>query len=319
MSIDLLTNAVESIQVGVEDYSAATRPRLLSAVRNIHAGILLLFKEALRRRSPADSNEVLVKSRVQPEQGTAGEVRFVGVGRKTADTSAIRKRFEALGIKTDWKRVERIAEVRNDIEHYYPHLTQPTIRELVASAFWLVRDFMTRELATDPATALGQRTWSTMLEVADVWQEERTACDAALAAVAWESDALSRGVRSMKCLSCGASLFRPIDATVDTEDLMLRCTVCATELRTEQFAQAAIAAAFEWESYVAMKDGGDSPFGECPECGLETYVFEEDGCAYCGATFGHPDCARCGKRIPLSEAGCAPLCSYCHYVMSKDD
>jgi hypothetical protein len=50
--MNLLANAIESIQVGVEDYQAATRPRLLSAVRNIHAGVVLLFKEALRRRSP---------------------------------------------------------------------------------------------------------------------------------------------------------------------------------------------------------------------------------------------------------------------------
>jgi len=50
--VDLLTNAVESIQIGVEDYQAGSPPRLLSAVRNIQAGILLLYKEALRRESP---------------------------------------------------------------------------------------------------------------------------------------------------------------------------------------------------------------------------------------------------------------------------
>jgi len=47
--MDLLENAVQAIQVGVEDYGVASSPRLLSAARNIHAGILLLFKEALHR------------------------------------------------------------------------------------------------------------------------------------------------------------------------------------------------------------------------------------------------------------------------------
>ena len=47
-----LANAIESIQVGIEDWQTGTHPRLLSAVRNIHAGILLLFKEALLRQSP---------------------------------------------------------------------------------------------------------------------------------------------------------------------------------------------------------------------------------------------------------------------------
>jgi hypothetical protein len=39
--MDLLTNAVASINVGVEDYKTGVPERLLSAVRNIHAGVLL--------------------------------------------------------------------------------------------------------------------------------------------------------------------------------------------------------------------------------------------------------------------------------------
>jgi hypothetical protein len=47
--MDLLNNAVESIQVGIEDYEAGTPARLRSCVRSIHAGVLLLFKERLRQ------------------------------------------------------------------------------------------------------------------------------------------------------------------------------------------------------------------------------------------------------------------------------
>ncbi len=53
--MDLLANAIESIRLGVEDYEDGSHPRLLSALRNIHAGILLLYKEALRRLSPQDT------------------------------------------------------------------------------------------------------------------------------------------------------------------------------------------------------------------------------------------------------------------------
>lgn len=38
---------------------------MLSAVRNIYAGILLLVKERLARQSPAGSNEALIKARVK--------------------------------------------------------------------------------------------------------------------------------------------------------------------------------------------------------------------------------------------------------------
>ena len=59
--MDLLTNAMQAIQVGVEDWETGNHPRLLTAVRNIHSGILLLYKEALRRMSPQGCDEVLLK------------------------------------------------------------------------------------------------------------------------------------------------------------------------------------------------------------------------------------------------------------------
>jgi hypothetical protein len=129
--MDLLTNAIESIQVGVEDYKAGTRPRLLSAVRNIHAGILLLFKEALRRHSPRESNEVLVMAKIAPARDKKGRVVFTGEGKKTVDAQQIRERFAALGINTDWQRFDRINDARNDVEHLFPKLDQKALEGLI--------------------------------------------------------------------------------------------------------------------------------------------------------------------------------------------
>ena len=148
--MNLLTNAVESIQVGIEDYSAATRPRLLSAVRNIHSGILLLFKEALRRRSPDESNEVLVKAKVEPRTNPSGEIVFVGTGKRTADVRQIQERFAGLGISADWKRFRAISEVRNTVEHYYPGLNKDALTGLVASAFVIISRFTKEELKAEP-------------------------------------------------------------------------------------------------------------------------------------------------------------------------
>ena len=39
----ILANAVTSIQLGIEDYQSLRRHRALSALRNVSAGILLLF------------------------------------------------------------------------------------------------------------------------------------------------------------------------------------------------------------------------------------------------------------------------------------
>jgi hypothetical protein len=45
--MSILQNAIDSIQVGVEDYNQEDERRNASAIRNIFAGILLLYKERL--------------------------------------------------------------------------------------------------------------------------------------------------------------------------------------------------------------------------------------------------------------------------------
>lgn len=64
--MSLFKNAIESIQIGVEDYNTEDNRRHGSATRNIYAGILLLYKEKLRQLSPSDSNEVLIKKDIIP-------------------------------------------------------------------------------------------------------------------------------------------------------------------------------------------------------------------------------------------------------------
>ena len=185
--MDLLTNAVESIQAGVEDYRTGTRPRLLSAVRNIHAGILLLYKEALRRESPHDSNGVLLTARISPFRDTSGKLIFVGEGKKTVDVQQIRQRFDALGIGTDWKRFDGVNIVRTDVEHFYPRLDQNALQGLISDSFLIVRDFIANELEDDPRELLGEQTWQTMLEVSEVHEKERQECKRLLAEVKWVS------------------------------------------------------------------------------------------------------------------------------------
>lgn len=43
--MSILQNAIDSIQVGIEDFEDGDERRNVSAVRNISAGTLLLYKE----------------------------------------------------------------------------------------------------------------------------------------------------------------------------------------------------------------------------------------------------------------------------------
>jgi hypothetical protein len=311
--MDLLTNATTSIKLGVEDYLTGNSDRMLSAVRNIHAGVLLLYKEALRRRSPENSNDLLVKAQMRPEKDPSGKLIFVGVGKKTVDISQIKERFAGLGIQTNFALLDKITEARNDLEHYIPKHSQAALEGLITNAFMIVRDFVTRELGEDPLQLLGEATWQAMLDVATVYEEERTSCQTARDAVDWKSDALQEGVSELSCRDCGYDLLRPSEAD---GEVLLQCSRCGSVEYPDSYVLKAIKSALEDDAYSAMKDGGDDPYADCPECGQETYVMSEHKCALC-QTEAQQDCERCGNDIPAGEMMSSPLCGYCQYMSDK--
>ena len=114
--MSLYENALHSIQIGVEDFAASDPRRLLSAIRNIHAGILLLCKEKLRR---FPNGESLLKQRLEPALGPHGILTLKGVGNKTVDLQGIKERFASLGIPFNWADLDRVTKIRNDMEHMF--------------------------------------------------------------------------------------------------------------------------------------------------------------------------------------------------------
>lgn len=70
----LFSNAVRSIQIGIEVSSKNDPRRALSAVRNSYAGILLLAKEVLVRAVPNANSDDILSNRYKPvpEEAAAG-------------------------------------------------------------------------------------------------------------------------------------------------------------------------------------------------------------------------------------------------------
>jgi ribosomal protein L37AE/L43A len=285
--MDLLTNAIESIQVGVEDYKAGTRPRLLSAVRNIHAGILLLFKEALRDFSPPDSNNVLMMELIAPSKsGTINKISFVGVGNKTATAKQIEERFSALGIQADWARFNRINRTRNEVEHLFPQLDQKSLQGLISDAFVVVSSFIRDELNLNPYDLLGQETWQMMLAVDAVYEKEQSECDEAIARAKWKSVTVKAGVQKMACPRCASGLLEPMETGEEESDseIWLDCRSCGSNFEPGAYIPWAIMTAEAVDETEAERLGREKLYNvcPCPSCGARTYVLEEKKCALCG-------------------------------------
>ncbi|WP_146042188.1 hypothetical protein [Chromobacterium sinusclupearum] len=133
--MSILKNAIESIQTGVEDYERTDARKSASAVRNIFAGLLLLYKEKLCRPSPDYDKELLIKQNIHPTVNENGEIIFKGKGHKTVDVQNIKERFSNLNVNTDWRRFDDIKKVRNDLEHYYTEKQQMPSEKLLPNHF----------------------------------------------------------------------------------------------------------------------------------------------------------------------------------------
>lgn len=180
----------------MEDYQSQDVRRSLSAVRNISAGILLLFKERLRELSPADSDDALIKQNIQPYHTDTGLVTFRGTGKKTVDLHQIEERFKSLGVTVEWKRLTDVIKIRNDIEHYYTTVQNSRLKELITDAFIVMRDFITNELKKEPVKLLGDETWQALLDVADIYSKQQEECRELMAKVDWKSTALKKFQRA---------------------------------------------------------------------------------------------------------------------------
>jgi len=316
----ILRNAIQSIQIGVDDFQSTDPRRILSVVRNISAGVLLLFKEKLRQLSPSDSDEVLIKKKIKPIASN-NEVVFVGTGKKTVDVQQIKERFSSLNIEVEWSRLDKIIKVRNEIEHYCTTETEGRLKELIANSFALIQDFLASQLNLEPIEILGNETWNVLLETAEVYNIELNVCRMQMELVDWKTVALAGAIEELSCPSCHSELIKPVDT--ETEEPVwshCSCSFCGNEFQlNDDIIDQLIGEHFKDEVYLSHKDGGDSPVAICHECGRQTFIYEEDQCAVCEANQTYKKCTFCSSGLDTWEQDFKGLCGSCYNVVHKAD
>ena len=317
--MSLIDNAVGAIQVAIEDFESNDDRRLHAAIRNLHAGILLLCKVKLQRLSPPGSDEVLLKQKVKPHQAVNGTITWMGTGKKTVDQQAIKDRFDSLGVSLDWLRLNNINEIRNNTEHYYFQGTRKQALEAFASACVLIRQLLTDVLNEDPVELIGESAWRRLFENKQVFDEEYQACQATLVSIKW-LDAAASISKDISCPNCGSRLVHQrISKNADQDSAEFQCTGCATVVNSTEMVLHVLDDVYGADGHIAAKDGGEPPVIDCPECGEDSYVVKAGGCALCG--FCVPDdaeCAICGEPLsPEDYSEHNGLCSYHAHIAER--
>ena len=314
----LLENAIQSLQIGIEDYQANDPRRALSAVRNFYAGTLLLGKEVLVRQAPrADPMEAL-GTRFRPKPDGNGGTKVVA-DRRTIDFATLGPRLSDFGVSVDQAALEKLNRVRNDIEHYFTKDSTEIVRASIATAFPVVAALF-RHARLAPEELLGDA-WQFLLMDRQVYEQELEECRRTFSEIRWIAAVLEG--REIQCPYCELDLVVQSDAKNHDQQLMeCRCRACGKDVPAEQAVGATLGAHYAGESYLAAKYGGDQPLHVCPMCGVEAYLLtsEHVGCVWCGERLGR--CGLCGEGLtPENVAWDDDMrwCSYCAYKIFKDD
>ncbi len=317
--MSLLINAVESVQVGIEDYLMNDSKRYLSAARNICAAVLLLYKEKLCRLSPLHDKEALIKKDIRPTYDDEGNVIFIGKGKRTVDVQEIKERFSSLKIEVNWRRFDELSQLRNDIEHYYTDKSPDAVREIVAKSFILIRDFISEHLEEQPRQLLGDKCWQALLETADVYAAEEEACRKSLEQVDWKYQTLENALTKIRCLVCHSNLIKCKNGDADEYSISvpLICISCGEEFDFGDVVEQCLSDSLAAETYTALKNGDEAPLETCPDCYRDTYMITEAHCAVCDYELEYLECYRCGNSLSLDEQCLDGLCSYCQHKWQK--
>ena len=296
----LFDNAVQSIRLGLEDYQAEDPARTLSAVRNFYAGLLLLAKEVLVRAVPEADEEILLAANYRPHPDGSGGIKFVPRTNATIDLDSIGTRFKDFGLSINHKALKELSQIRNDVEHRFPDKNRDSMRAAISKAF-IISHKLFRQAGEEPHVVLNGA-WQTMLEVREVYEQERRACATTFEKVDWVSDFLSD--LRLKCPECQSDLVEQIKRNnSDQHEIVAKCRSCGAIAKAERLVENSIA--------------GET----CPECNLDAYIVgeyvdDQGRCVWCEYTLG--ECDLCEEQITLDDVGeRTNLCSSCDYQWAK--
>lgn len=342
----LAKNAIESIRLGFEDYEMASKDkgRIISSIRNMYAGILLLLKEELRCLSPKGSDDVLIQSEIElfydsqlQQLICKGKNKSNGNIGKTIDFNEMKYRFQIMGCPLSSTLINLITEIRkerNNIEHYYSNETINTLQGLVAKSTLVINELFNDYLHEDPVLVLDD-TWRGMLEVRDLHDELRKDYITSLKKIliSTKKSKYFKIIRDyFTCPDCGADIFEVDDCG---SKIQFTCKGCNTKydfsiVKKELYN----ILSQELENRMNREYGLDSDEIElgvservltCPKCGKKTYLYLPDQdvskCENCDFEYSYINCSMCSTTLESYELDDAEnnrgLCSYCLYKMHK--
>lgn len=320
-SNNLYTNAISSIQMGVKDFSAADPSRMLSAIRNIYSGLVLLYKSKLWELSPEKDQYLLISKDISYElKGLDVVVRRKNPEKlpsKTIDIEEIKERFQSLGVQVDWANFKEFQKERNFIEHLFPQKNNDVLKQLISDAFVLINDFISQNLELETKKCLGESTWKVLIKEHKLREKELKRCHDTIDQLNC-FDWVKPYLKNISCSKCRSKLIIYQCDSDDFFDCKGQCLICGAAFN-DIMSSVNHAVTSEVYDFEDIKSGVDN-LTYCPECHNLSFFKSHMCCLSCQAekTESDLECKLCGVveiDIDNIEDG---ICSDCRYRISKE-
>ena len=320
--MSILQNAIDSVQVGAEDFFSGEKKRFSSSIRNIYAGLLLLYKEKLCELSPEYDKELLIRQKLLPYFEN-NEMKFKGQSikvKKTVTVNEILERFESLKIKIDNKSLEKIGNLRNSIEHYYSSEKIETFVEVIAICFLMIKDFLKIHLNKDPLLTLGIKCWNILINAELFYESLKKECLESYKNVSWKYSLVKDFLDSLTCPICDSSLVKATNNFQSYPNVGLSCLACSHNFDFADVLEECLNAHMSILEHINYLDGGDPLIYVCPNCDVSAFINEEEECAMCCQKLEYVACGVCDEGLlGPDDQEYGGLCSYHAYQINKND
>ncbi|MCU0093822.1 hypothetical protein N8H72_27885 [Pseudomonas koreensis] len=277
--MNLFENAICSIKIGLNEYQFNSR--LISSVRNIYAGILLLFKHKLILMSDKNSNAALIKQQIVPTINEDGTITWKGIGNKTVDVAGIKTRFKSLEIHVEWDTFDRISRHRNEIEHFYSQLSANDTVQLLSDCFIIINNFLSHHLKMDAKNVLGDEAWRILLEAHEVYEFELEKNIRSINNLTFHHKILNKIFLEFQCITCGSHLIEPKTKRVRAEYTDFCCAECQSSYSYDEICNFGILD-LNANSIQSTHEKSNRLFSNCEECEQGLYLITHRVCTACG-------------------------------------
>ncbi|GEN58073.1 hypothetical protein GCM10012290_07700 [Halolactibacillus alkaliphilus] len=288
--LDFLLKSLDTIDDNDEN--------LKYSIINLHAGIQLLLKELLFQEHWSLIFQKIEQAK--KERLISGD--FVSVNYETL----IQRLKNIAEIQLDDRLIEELELLRKDrnkIEHYHFVVTPDILKSRIVNILTYFIPFLKAEMVEEGLVDSNDESYTQIIEHLNEFEDYINERMLLLKERLGQIDII------LKCPVC----YREAVEFNDETDVF--CHFCNENISSfkERYIENFV------DTYSYVKDGGENPLHECPDCGMDTFICL-DGYQYICLTCGIKptqdvittcDGPRCNGEIVYREEDGASFCEYC--------